>query len=652
MGGVILLALLFVDPGRSVGQVAEVIWEGNHSVHELPPGRDWTRVPGALPSDANYYDYVDQSSSVFRTNAESLIDWLNCVVKLYVGGVHVGYVASGYAFPTNWMYRVDDCTQALPVEWNVAPQTGFLWETYDKWSAFYQMLTVARFDLQGNMVWHRAYHSGQSFGLIQDSEGNIVVTGEIRDGKPVTSPNGATAPWANVPIFMDPTTTTQTDMATVVCTSAQKLLVVDKIDPDGNLLWSHTFTAPSNTFPGPNARSLRTFGKSIVETHINGQLGYRVVGYANVNVSDPSTPLYKGRPFVVDMDGNGLFNWKKVFTDFASTGDGDAWYIARHPDPAMERYVVCGTGRRTGSPNQSVWLMYFNENDAQNPAWVKDTYTDNALFPGVDITRPQLATRVTFAVNGPTTGIVWPVLTNFYGGTSGSLDHEATGKLFRFGLNGVPDPNWTIPGLGMMRGYEIHLSAIQTQDGSIAVASTKRPGPWSLSNPFTWPNVDPAVKNCLVGAGRSPNVSDGYWDFDRDGTGTTFVAFDWAGYLSSSLNTGNWLSESYVAKLDALTGALQWQFQWSEDIPIDPNEFCALGNLRGRQCSFMLTEDPDGGLVVCGNSGHTGDDGYLAKIKYTCENKASLYTAFHALYPYNQSNVYTLPPPTPPGAPA
>ncbi len=54
---------------------------------------------------------------------------------------------------------------------------------------------------------------------------------------------------------------------------------------------------------------------------------------------------------------------------------------------------------------------------------------------------------------------------------------------------------------------------------------------------------------------------------------------------------------------------------------------------------YRITELADGGLVVCGNSSHNGDDSYLAKLYPDCQSRAD-YSFFTSEYPFDNANAF------------
>ena len=96
-----------------------------------------------------------------------------------------------------------------------------------------------------------------------------------------------------------------------------------------------------------------------------------------------------------------------------------------------------------------------------------------------------------------------------------------------------------------------------------------------------------------------------------------------------------------MAEIDLDDGSVVWEGTWDADAVNGITPVCAPDNLRQRQCSFNVIEADDGGLVSCGNTGKNNEDGYLIKFS-GCESNPALYTAFHALHPYESDHVYTL----------
>ncbi|MBL8009845.1 MAG: T9SS type A sorting domain-containing protein [Flavobacteriales bacterium] len=604
-----------------MAQVPGVQWQTIKALGERPEGTTYTYNTGSFPVS---YNASAQTLSTTVDPADSGIDWFNdvCLVR-DANGDHVGYAVAGYSYIPNWGFTNAHC------ETYAVSGDPFLlgMETKEK---RYGMITgtVALFDLDGVALWHHTYMGGLFFGIIQDRNGDLVVTGYGLSIAPW--PN---TPWAQQPLYYNPAVgqpLVELGDPNTPCDAQQGKMVVLKIDrSNGHVIWNHAY----GSNPDPQlARNGRTFGYSLVETDPDGSGGYRVVGYRRAGTGDPALAQ---RPFMVDLDANGMLNWNVVM-DEAYLGtllpdagflESQAFHIARHPDPAQDRYAITGMRWQYDTGGQpisfSAYLLYFDGN-GPTPTWFEDTGV-NASEYGLAANAPCSANRVQFAVDGPNTSIIWPVLTDFTGGYGAQFNHEATGRVYRMDLNG--DQLWPAPAnLGPMRGYDLLMAARQRANGNVVISCTKST---QSTTPLQWSALSQDIQDCL----------NNTYTIDHDNNPNTPDEHNWP---SAGLSEwGHWLSDSYMAELDLADGSVNWEGTWDADNVAGTTPTCDPDNYRQRQCSFQVVEADDEGLVVCGNTGHTWEDGFLIKF-HGCESDPELYTAFHALYPYDPSNVYTL----------
>ncbi|HRO40956.1 MAG TPA: hypothetical protein PLZ25_13670, partial [Flavobacteriales bacterium] len=209
-------------------------------------------------------------------------------------------------------------------------------------------------------------------------------------------------------------------------------------------------------------------------------------------------------------------------------------------------------------------------------------------------------------------------------------NHQARGSVYKLDMQGDPVASWDQPvDLGVLRGFDLHLVATPTSDGHVAFASTKWSPGYDAQNPFGWEDLPSTVQEYL-------DVDPQGMHFDANGPNPALGGwFNWEHFrwvsdpddpmvppvLQIDMNSvehayGYWNTDSYVAKVDGATGDLLWEKQWDEGTGALATGWP--GNFRRRQCMFDITEAPDGGLVVCGNTGHNFDDAYIAKLKEPC----------------------------------
>ena len=616
LGGVIVASALSCG---LTAQLPSVEWLREHAVPERPPGLSYIWNSGT-----QQYDFQTLPLNTNVPQAESSIDWFNdvCLVR-DANGVHIGYAVAGYSYIPNYFFNDGPCpaTGVTP-----SPPLPLYMETFEKrWG--YITGTVAYYDLNGQRQWYHTYTGGAFFGIIQDKNGDLVVCGVDDSIGPWPG-----VPWSAQPVLYNPVNgQIPHDMLSPGCTPHAKKMVLMKVRlSDGHALWNHVYSMEDDPAQG---RMVTTLGYSLVEVDPDAGGGYRAVGYWVGGVGHP-TLAGRQRPFMIDVDVNGMLNWKQVFD-----GNHPAQYwndgnplgstglrIVRHPDPTVDQYVI--TGYRIQNLNvpvtTSAFLLYYNNNSAV-PAFWEDTAVNSAEY-GLSNTSRCAATRAAFAVSGGVTTIVWPVLTDFVGSITAAVNHQATGRVYHMDLSG--NQLWSSPAnLGAMRGFDLYFSANQRANGNVVVGCTKSS---KSTTPLVFTALPAGIQNCL-------QTTYGYDPLPP--SGTLPDPFNWT--VAGSNEWGHWLSDSYMAELDLNTGSVLWQGTWDADVVQGTTPICAPDNIRQRQCSFNVIEADDGGLVGCGNTGRSIEDSYLVKFS-GCESNPALYTAFHTLYPYNPSNVYTL----------
>lgn len=622
-GGV---TLGFVDNAVVRAQLPDLDWIEVRALAERPQGDQFT-WDGIAPD--NYFS----TPVPFINNvpqSDSGVDWFNsvCLVRDSQGN-HVGYAVAGYSYIPTFGYP-GQCGNAV-IEGFPSPG-GF--EDFNKRFG-HNTVTVALFDLDGgDPLWYHTYMGGSAQGIIQDKDGNLVVVGECF----------ADAPWPNTPhslqtTYVNPQTGQPlVDWGTTACDANKSKMLVMKVDATtGNALWNHVYSVDDNP---ALYRHSRTMGFSIAEVDPDGSGGYRAVGTWTLPTDHPRYPVTKELPMMIDLDVNGMLNWKQVFDENHSTGlfqvgnaGGQGFWIERHPDPQQDKYVVTGLRYQNPLDNNgattphSAFLMYFTDN-TQVPAWTRDTRID-ATALGYTGTLKSLSNRAGFAIENGNTSLIWPVLEITVANWWALPNHQANSRVMR--LDDQGNSLWNpVPDLGPMRGFDLRFDATQRASGHVAVSCTKSV---VSTNGITWNDVPAASQSCILAN----------YSYDPDGGGNQ-TPVDWVNQGIGAM--GHWLSNSYMAELDLADGTVHWEGEWDADADfpteMPPAPDCTNGNIRQRQCSFQIVEADDGGLVVCGNTGHNWEDGFLIKFKNECETDPALYTAFHALYPYDPSNVYTL----------
>ncbi len=475
---------------------------------------------------------------------------------------------------------------------------------------------IVRYGLDGNVIWYRAYFDNLLNGVIQDSEGNFVVCGQgVNDSQPAayTAPNDMGTPRPLNVYGGDGTSLGLfSGSAAQPCEpvgGGRGVMFVMKVNPDGDIIWNSYYTPATNL---TDAR-LRSWGYDLVETRKNSTIGYRVVGFGF------DTQAQARRPFMVELDKEGLLKWSKTLPTqvSAASGQPDHWNTSTvgwieytgidktiDPNNGNELFAVVGRVRGAGSIPTAFVQLYSepaNPGPVQNyiaASWTRDL-TQTADFPEHTLAKPQICEDVAFRTVGSDLSVIWPVVGNQEG-------YSATGFVYKLAagsgarLAGVD--------IGEIHAYDLRVGVVSMANGNIGVCSTKWPGGKSLGGEkYGWGDFPTAIRSCLEALRESifPDF-DTYWSI-IDGVAGGGNIFNYYG------------SQSYVAELHGTDLSLVWEKQWQHKLDPDGGDDCYPGNARRRQCNFKIVEAEDGGLVVCGNTGHNFDDAYLAKLA-PCED--------------------------------
>ena len=555
-------------------------------------------------------------SSTGHTVDESGADWHFAVANIYDNGVQVGYVACGYTNFRN--FSLGTTSGGNPCV--VSPMTGVpdpaILETIDPRKGKHLLGSVARYDLQGNVLWFRSYLEGTLHGMIVDDDGNIVVTGECQS--PIIPDNVNTG----FALKYNPQSGTN-PISYGGCKFQSSQFLVMKLEPtNGDVVWANLYGPEVDLASTENRRGQGwdlepTYNSALVNN------GYRVVGR-----KCPGTVGGWGRekPFLIDISKDGYLNWQRLYgsyllgeTEFNNFVNDDlyswGYAISRTPPSLGEKFAITGFRYRSAVLT-TAWLMHLDDATEptlpSEPDWTIDLQEDASDFGAHIQSMNQNATDVCFLVDQGQPAIIWPVLSNFTGGIFPG-DHEASGFIYRIPLQTPSQYTWRTDIGGRLRAFDLQLSAIPLNGGSIAVASTRWSPPKNINDRWSFDDLTSNAQTCLT---------------------TTF------GYANTDWNTlvpalGFWGTDSYCTKLSA-TGEQIWEYQWDDGDEAGAGQVsdCYPDNIRQRQCNFKMTEADDGGIVICGNTGHAFDDAYLAKLS-PCDVRAT-----YASLPLDANNEY------------
>ena len=147
-----------------------------------------------------------------------------------------------------------------------------------------------------------------------------------------------------------------------------------------------------------------------------------------------------------------------------------------------------------------------------------------------------------------------------------------------------PSPPIISQSITCIQAYDLKARITDLSNGNFAVVSTVKREEWQSICPNT------VIPNYILGTDCPGNQS----------------------------NTGHWNTDAYVTEIDP-TGQKIWEVNYDVDSPFDcadfPNATDKGGNPKRQECMYGISEGPDQGLILSGNSSDNLDDNYMLKLK-------------------------------------
>lgn len=527
-------------------------------------------------------------------------EWFYGHCNAYEQGQQVGYFTTGYATWPNCYWKGEGCTRTFQQlltgsdEGSNAPRPGELESPNHRKGD--SRGVVARIDKDGHDLWYRFLFTGEVWNVIQDANGDVIVSGYASMCKwPDNEPGDNTRIRFNDAQGVD---MNQFDCNNFT-TPNRSFGYLAKLDPDdGHVIWCTMAVAETAL---PAAYEIASGFIDVAEVQTMTGTEYWAVGYSTS--SDFGWPP---NPYVARFAEDGTYLGGKQF-DPAITDPidwpvnaGRAQFNAIDFDPISENVLVAGYyTTMEQEPWRAMLGMISTTNTDLELVWLRDC--GNASDP-TNIGTGQLYDRTSYTSGGgfvsdPSTHIVWPVLANFgvgdeiYGGPK-------TANLFVHGLDLSGNITWTTD-LGEVRAYDLQSDITVTTDNKVAIVSTKA-GEDDDGN-FQWSDIPTVIQDCIQD------------DFGYDPEGSAGPT-DW----TTTSNYRYWNTDAYVAKLDPADGTMIWDHTWDADPWTDFE--CSPGDLRNQECMYKITEAEDGGLVISGNTSHNFDDYYFVKLQSDCQS--------------------------------
>jgi hypothetical protein len=622
---------LSLGAGSVKGQVAPAVeWRSVDWSDDRPTtgqyftwdGTDW--IPDNTPQPAD------------QEREESGEEWWFGVCNMYEHGQHIGYLTTGYGSWPNYGFENLGC-----VDLTLGDGVPQELEALDHVKGITRGV-VACYDLNGNILWYRSLLPGVLYNVIQDSEGNVIVAGAAYSN---AEPDDLGAddeaepppPILDIPILYNDNTT---DLSATGLNCGQlggnvgfkQKACIAKLTRTGEVIWVHLYGAEAAY---QDAWQHSSLFEDLIELPDGGSPAYFAVGRSGKASVAGDYPL----AVHVAADGGLLTkHWYDPADPIWPTGTGVenpitlpnageakvGWFTSVTKDPNSSKLLIAGYFRTVVfSPlevfNQAYVVCADAALDPYSMLWMH--YTGNTNDPlvalaGIAVNKLQYTTGGGFVGNK----VVWPVLANFDPSVPANdiFAGISVSELRVLGLDALTGAwQWT-KNLREVRAYDLQADIVATQDGNVAVVSSKWPPPYSQAGQhFDWSELPQDAQDCLLNSFGydPPGASELQVDWAIEETGVPISTFA----INPDQFYGYWNTNAYVAKLDPSNGALLWETQF--DAEPDNGFDCTPGDLRNQECMYKVVEAADGGLVVCGNTSHNFDDYYLAKLTPDCQSR-------------------------------
>ncbi len=456
------------------------------------------------------------------------------------------------------------------------------------------------------MVWCKVVQPGTYYSLCQDPvDGAILAIGESAFNRSRDYAH------VSVPIHYDPTgNTNDVNIAEEACGAHGPWKfknLVSKFDIAGEHIWSNVYGAD---LPYAEMWGVESRGFTILPLTVDGSNGYLVTGYTKL----PGNNDQIGQ--LLRLRSNGTVRDQRLFTPAGSEpaldiqpGDG-LWLRATDVtiENGQQKVLITGAHFRE-AVSVPLWVM---SPDAGNFAIsvLQDTRTPELSTDGSgqhDPTKLQYSTNAKFVREGGELHVLWPIMSNYEnGGLSAGKKHA---QLWVYKVDIQGGLLWpTHTDLGEVRAYDLQsdLCVLANGDEFVTISSRWADG-HTASNPFTYADLTQDQLHCLTTTfGGDQDLGPGY---DPQSWVTPEATDGWE----------YWNTNAYVCKVNIADGVVRWSTDFDVQPMLDPA--CFPADLKKQECMYRISELPDGGLLVSGNSSHNGDDSYLAKLYPDCQSR-------------------------------
>lgn len=548
----------------------------------LSPGVGWRTVSWAP---------VDFSLQNPQSQGESSDEWWYAHTNLYdpATGNQIGYVAAGYVSWRNQLYDEDNGTPYTSgchhlgiygvnkeqFEFEAADHTADDRKIGAYWAA------LARFDLEGNMVWCRRFVQGEFHAVIQNVDGDILATG-FSAGTVYKNSGGSESTLIYNPGLYNYSNGCKDDPDD----ESTRKMYVAKVDLDGSLIENYVYGIEDHLV---GFKEESSWGRGLIETPASAQFldGYFVVGSAGKDGEKPfGAVFYLDR----DLEVEQIYEYNNSSEPTYRT---EFWAIESYLDQSGNEYYAIAGFQDADDPNGSlqkvpqVFLTVLDEtmNDRFTPKVIFDPEDDGST----DI-RGCKVTSITFSSDGD---IYLPAL-------FGNSRFFADGYVYKLSANTGNPIDWTSNNpvyIGESNTYDVRLGITRPEDndGQFVVVTSIHADEL---------NEHDDIENYLPIPDNNPT----YWTTDQGAMNA----------LADQILKTEDANGLIVKYLDYGGAAIRY---WSKEFDIDP-EYTERevwpGDIKKQECLYTITKNQDGSYAVAGNCSPNFDDGYIVNIKGDC----------------------------------
>lgn len=559
-----------------------------------PPGIRWKKETWAPTK----YDLTTSQSQ-----GESCDEWWYWHTNIYdpITGDHIGYAAAGYVSWVNTFYDetngpfTSGCYQEGPAFGNhTVYYDRFEFDLVDNipesyvgsfWSA------IARFDLNGNMVWLKRFGKGEFRDIIQDEDGNLLAIGMTQ------STVHLDASGSEADIICNPGTGQYIAECRQGSNSSVRRVSLVKTDLNGDLIanYCYGYYNLTNVPQGEDINDATSYGRGIVEvpsTNSDIQGRYYIIGDYDI-LPLGGGPNHNGAGLLILLDNN------LSVVSTSSYGNGNESVelntIQKFKSGNTEHYGIGGT-IRAENPNmagQFEWQPYLLVlNELGNERFTPKTYFD----PRSNYFNRAKVTSISFSKQGDVyLSALYRKLTTY--------DYDS--YVYKLNPSNGLTTGWTAPGIS----NPFYIANTNTYDNQLGISPPKdNDDEFAIVTSIHATNTHSPIENYF----RQPNQHStyaSYWVNNHKGNS--------AAWEIKQVEDAN----GYIAKFIDIPSnnkpILKWEKEFDIDDAFTQRDYWP-GDIKKQECLYSITKNDAGGYTVAGNCSENFDDGYIVNIHGDC----------------------------------